>query len=325
MALALDFSGRRSALSAALVRPRPSLDRIPRLRDFLADACEHVGDAIAAVAPNLKASLQSVDEGQVRDHLGLNWHSELCAVLTSKSPWGEVLIHFGFDSIGAITLQAMGGHMPVDSKLWPRTRLSRIETAIAKAIAEAVGEVLNRAFRNAGLSLTLELTTISDDQTAIAPARDNDTAIAARIGFEGLSVAPGMSVLLPLNLVAPFAPRLAAVPKSKPTAPGKGDAIWRRRIESELAHASVSVAAVLETREATLEVLAGLKVGDVLALDATADSHVVLESEDVPLYACELGKQDGVLTVRIDSKIGSPGPARASASKSQSAPGSGPT
>jgi flagellar motor switch protein FliM len=304
MALALDIPGMRSTLRAALVRPRPSLERIPCLKGIIANACEQMGEALAPIVADVEVSLLGIEEGYCRDHLGQNWHSELCALLISNNPAGEALVHFDAKCVNAVVLQAIGGRTPVDAALWPRTRLSRIETAIAKAISDRMGQALSSAFHNAGIALKLEPRDISDDQTVIEPARDNVPAIAVRLGFEGLATAAGVSILMPLSLIAPLAPRLADVPKPSAKSVVSGDPAWRRKIERELAQANIDVTAVLETRETTLEALAALKVGDMLALDATAESLVILESEDVALYACELGKQDGVLTVRVESKVG---------------------
>lgn len=300
-----DIAQRRSALKAALLRPRPALDRIPRLGDILDGACESIGEAIASIVPDLRASLMSLDSCRTHDLLGATWETQLCAVVHTKAPANEILIHFSTEAASAFTVRAMGGQGQADAAVWPRSGLSRVEIAMARAIAEAVVPVLTAAFQKAGIKLALEMGAVGSDQSAVAIARDNVPAVVARMKLDALAISPWLSIVMPLSLIATFADKLAgAASGGQAGLPVSGrDTRWSKKVESGLARARVSITAVLETRAESLETLAGLKVGDILELDATAQSGVTIESEDVPLYACELGKSNGMLTVKVDSKF----------------------
>jgi flagellar motor switch protein FliM len=57
---------------------------------------------------------------------------------------------------------------------------------------------------------------------------------------------------------------------------------------------------VLEERHVTLGEVTELKVGQVLKLQATPKSRVKLESQDQPLFWCQLGQSEGTYKLRIE-------------------------
>ena len=68
----------------------------------------------------------------------------------------------------------------------------------------------------------------------------------------------------------------------------------------EIRRASVTIRAVAETRALTLGDVADLHVGQILKLQATANSRIKVESAEQPLFWAYLGQNDGYYTLCID-------------------------
>jgi flagellar motor switch protein FliM len=62
----------------------------------------------------------------------------------------------------------------------------------------------------------------------------------------------------------------------------------------------VTIRAIAETTELTLGDVADLKVGQVLKLQATANSRIKVESAEQPLFWAYLGQNEGHHTLCID-------------------------
>ena len=60
---------------------------------------------------------------------------------------------------------------------------------------------------------------------------------------------------------------------------------------------------MIEERQFDLRDIAGLEIGQVLTLQATAKSRVKLECNAEPLFWCDFGQADGFYTLRIDEFV----------------------
>ena len=81
------------------------------------------------------------------------------------------------------------------------------------------------------------------------------------------------------------------------------DPTWTQQITAEVRKAEVTLRAVLEERTLTLGEIAGLKVGQVIGLDATPATRVKLEGNDRPLFWCHMGQAQGAYVLRVDEAI----------------------
>jgi flagellar motor switch protein FliM len=60
---------------------------------------------------------------------------------------------------------------------------------------------------------------------------------------------------------------------------------------------------LIEERHFVLDDLAGLRVGQILALQATIKTRVKLECNAEPLFWCSLGQDGGCYTLRVEDVI----------------------
>jgi flagellar motor switch protein FliM len=81
------------------------------------------------------------------------------------------------------------------------------------------------------------------------------------------------------------------------------DSEWRRKLETELQSAKVTLTAILREKGFTLGDVANFSVGKLIPLQAPIKGRVILQSAEEPLYHCELGQADGHYSVRIESAV----------------------
>lgn len=81
------------------------------------------------------------------------------------------------------------------------------------------------------------------------------------------------------------------------------DPAWVRQISTEVRKTSVTLNAILESREISLDEISQLKVGQVLQLSATPRTRVKLEGNNQPLFWCQLGQAEGLYKLRIEDMV----------------------
>jgi len=80
------------------------------------------------------------------------------------------------------------------------------------------------------------------------------------------------------------------------------DSIWEAHLAGELWHTNVSIEAVLDTFEASLQDVINWKVGSRLMLTADTNSDVGLVCGDLAMYTGKMGRKGGNIAVRIFEK-----------------------
>lgn len=83
----------------------------------------------------------------------------------------------------------------------------------------------------------------------------------------------------------------------------KRDPIWMSHLKDEVGQAPIELRATIRDKSFTLGDIARIKLGQVIPLEAQADTHVLLEAEDRPIFWCELGRDGSNLTIRLDTRI----------------------
>jgi flagellar motor switch protein FliM len=94
-------------------------------------------------------------------------------------------------------------------------------------------------------------------------------------------------------------------PLSQATAKAEArpDPDWTRQIRAQVTRADVTLTAVLEERPGVLAEVFCLAVGQVIDLEATPRSRVRVECNGEALLWCDLGKSNGVYTLRVDGFV----------------------
>ena len=81
------------------------------------------------------------------------------------------------------------------------------------------------------------------------------------------------------------------------------DTAWRRKLETELQSARISLSAILREKGFTLGDIAEFEVGKLIELKSPIKGRVLLQSADEPMFNCELGQADGHYSVRVESAV----------------------
>jgi flagellar motor switch protein FliM len=80
------------------------------------------------------------------------------------------------------------------------------------------------------------------------------------------------------------------------------DSIWEAHLAGELWHTNISVEAVLDKFETSLQEVINWKVGSRLMLTANTQSDVGLACGDLPMFTGKMGRKGGNIAVRIFEK-----------------------
>jgi flagellar motor switch protein FliM len=173
---------------------------------------------------------------------------------------------------------------------------TRIGLRLAGTIFQRVIDELRPSlFGSKAAALELEKVYTADELPA--PARRDESSVVARFGLSMLDRAGEMFVILPQSALQGVQPGAATAAGGGASAPG--DTGWSKRIEQEVQRTEVTLHAVLDERQLTLGEIAGLHVGQVLALKATPRSNVKVVCNDQTMFWCELGQAQGMYTLRI--------------------------
>jgi flagellar motor switch protein FliM len=103
-------------------------------------------------------------------------------------------------------------------------------------------------------------------------------------------------VIIPQTALNPIRQSLTRVVSSHTTVK---DQRWTKQIQTEVHKTEVKLQAILEERPMTLGEIAGLKIGQVIELQASPRSPVQLQCNDETVFWCQLGQRDGSYVLRI--------------------------
>jgi flagellar motor switch protein FliM len=176
---------------------------------------------------------------------------------------------------------------------------SKLEIKIAGSFFHRVAQALSASFSSiADTPLVVEASADRFDFDAIGGR--NGQVVVAKFRLELLDRGGEFAVVIPKSV---FAPMREALSRPSPKETNKPDPRWSQRIQNEITRTNVGLRAVLDERWIPLEEVSSLKVGQVMRLDATPTSRVRVECNDEPLLWCQLGKSNGVYTLRVDEHI----------------------
>jgi flagellar motor switch protein FliM len=134
----------------------------------------------------------------------------------------------------------------------------------------------------------------------VAVAHRTTFAVIAEISLRVLERGGKMYVVIPQGALNPIKESLARDISNELPMP---DPRWARQIQNEVGRTEVVVQGVIEERNFTLADIANLQVGQVLRLQATADSRVKLECNSQALFWCQMGQGDGHYTLRVEGCV----------------------
>jgi flagellar motor switch protein FliM len=177
--------------------------------------------------------------------------------------------------------------------------LSYIEVQISQFVMDQVGQSLQAAFGQVSTT-RFRLERAETRMDFAGAGRRSQPAFVAKFILQALNRGGEMFVIIPQAALAPLRQTLARFP-TRDSAPA--DPTWARQINDEVRRTAVTIRAIAETRELTLGDIAGLKVGQIVRLDASTHSRIKVESSEQPLFWAFLGQNEGRYTLCIDEAV----------------------
>jgi len=276
-----------------------SLDRLPMLRSVFeqaAAACAQDLRSVAGAPPQLTvAGLEAGNAGEIfAEHDGA-----IVAAAVNATGWNtRLLISARRSAVFAMVEMMLGGDGSQAAYAGKRP-FSKIETRIAGAFFERFAKALSAAVAPvAATSFAVEAPANAVD---LQPIGSPSTPVfAAKLNLEALGRGGEILIAVPQSAIAALRQAFARTPSKDATKP---DPRWTEQIEREITRANVTLHAVLDEVPMRLEEIAGLRVGQILGLKATPRTRVHLECDGERMIACQLGRSNGVYTLRVDDYV----------------------
>ncbi|GJD52810.1 Flagellar motor switch protein FliM [Methylobacterium crusticola] len=280
-----------------------SLDRLPMLQlifDRLATAC---GDALKHLAASaIFYALSGVRGGRFGEFLDAYETGAVVGIFHAPGWDGHVLVGFDRDfvfTMAEVLFGADGAEPPLEDE----RAFSAIELGLARMILEQVGRALEASFGLVSRT-PFRLERMETRMEFAVIGRRSNKAVQATFLLQALNRGGEMFLIIPQTVLNPLRPDLAKVLTGESAA---RDPRWAQQIAAEVQKATVTLRAVMEERHLSLGEIAGFRVGQVIALDATPATRIKLEGNDRPLFWCRAGQSQGAYVLRIDEPIAQDG------------------
>lgn len=270
------------------------LEQLPMLRTVMekaASACTE--DVRALVGMPLRLNLNSIGRGAGADLLR-GKGDRAVAVLDAPGWECKLLVRADRAAVFGIVEILLGSDGSQPPQV-PERDLTRVELALAELYFGALSRGLAAAFAEVAAT-TFAIDPPMDETDLEAMAGGMPVAIA---GYR-LDVGGEVLVAIPHAALEAMRQPLSQAPAKAEARPDPG---WARQIRTQLTRADVTLTAILEERPGVLGEVFCLAVGQVIDLEATPQSRVRVECNGEALLWCDLGKSNGVYTLRVDSFV----------------------
>lgn len=177
--------------------------------------------------------------------------------------------------------------------------LTNVEDRVAQFAFDHLTKALRSSFSSvADVSFDLKRAESKLDFATIG--RKNSFAVTCRCHLQAFDRESELFIVIPQSALNPFRDALSR------NLSGEGplhDPRWAKQMQDRVTQTEVTVHAVMEKRDFTLNDVACLEVGQVIRLPISPTSLIKLESENQALFWCTLGQKDGFYTIRIEDFV----------------------
>ena len=289
----------RDALAAIYRCGAAYAERLPMLPTALervAAVCTDELKTLSAARP--KVTYLGLESGRASELFSAARKEWLPGLLHAPAWDAHVLVCVNHDLIYTYVDVALGGDGSQQPVIEPRP-LSRIETRIAQTFVARLAAALKIAFEPFAA-------------THFAPDGDIGGANPDRLGGPHAPVAIAryrleagrcsgeLQLAIPDAVLTALKPAFARPPLGRT---GTADPGWTQKIRGEINRTQLMMRAVLEDRPRTLAEVASLRVGQILALEATPRSPIRIDCNGEPLLWGEMGQSNGVYTLRVQGFV----------------------
>jgi flagellar motor switch protein FliM len=259
------------------------------------------------VSMRLGGEVRTEIELEVVDLAQLTWTAALSEAPASSiygivklEPTGmHMLVSTELQAMRAIVDRMLGGselrEVPAEQEL------TEIELAISRRVLDSIVEELSRTWEELiGVTLAVDWIDVQLQNLQLAPPSEPTIALTVQIRFDELTAS--LAIAVPFRSIESEVGRL-------PT--GAGDLSGTR--EADLAAAAALAVSLSETfvelrvevasKELSLADVLSLEPGDVVGLDAQADTGVTLFAEVVPIHRARPGRRGAKRAVEVLERL----------------------
>ena len=288
-------SGIMALINSALV----NYERLPMLEVVFDRLVRMMSTSLRNfTSDNVEVSIDNITSIRFGDYLNSIPLPAMLAVLKAEE----------WDNFGLITIDSALIYSIVDVLLGGRrgTAAMRIEgrpyTTIERNLVERLISVvlsdLSGAFDPLS-PVTFRFERLETNPRFATIGRPANAAVLARLRVDMEDRGGRLEVLLPYATLEPVREILLQGFLGEKF--GR-DSIWEAHLAGELWHTNISVEAVLDKFETSLQEVINWKVGSRLMLTANTQSDVGLACGDLPMFTGKMGRKGGNIAVRIFEK-----------------------
>jgi flagellar motor switch protein FliM len=270
------------------------VERLPLLREVMEKAASACTEEVRTlIGMPLRLGLDRVGSGTGADMLQ-GKGDRAFAVLDAPGWESKLLVRADRAAVFAIVETMLGSDCSQPPHV-PDRALTALEVALAEFYFGALSRGLATAFAEVAAT-TFSIDPPMDQKDLEGLVGNMPVAIA---GYR-LDVGGELLVAIPNAALEAMRQPLSLAPAKAEARPDPG---WAQQIRNQLTRADVTLTAILEERPGLLGEVLGLAVGQVIDLEATPQSRVRVECNGEALIWCDLGKSNGVYTLRVDSFV----------------------
>jgi flagellar motor switch protein FliM len=284
----------RESLEGLFAGPQ-DFERLPTLRTVLQKTASNWVEQIcniSATVPN--AALTGVDSGPAPQMIAAMASQAVACVLEAPKWNARLVVCADHELIFAAVEMLLGGEGSEPAPMTDRS-LTRTELGIAHLLFEQFAAALEASFDS--VAPTQFVVGSSGSRVSFdVLGRMTMPLVAARFHMTVLGLGGYLTLMVSQSVLSPMRNELARVRAPDNIMP---DPAWSQKIHSEVTRANVDLVAVLEEQKITLAEVAQFEVGQMLKLLATPDGLVKVECNGEALINCQIGKANGVYTLRV--------------------------
>lgn len=288
----------RETLQGLFAGPQ-DFERLPTLRTVLQKTAKSWVEQLHNISATVpEAALTGIDSGPAPKMIAAMANQAVACVLEAPKWNARLVACADHELIFAAVEMLLGGDGSEPAPMSDRP-LSRTELGIAHLLFENFAVALEQAFDP--VAPTQFVVGAAGSQVSFdVLGRMTVPIVAARFYMNVLGLGGYLTLMVSQSVLSPMRNELA---RARPPESIMPDPAWSQKIHSEVTRANVELIAVLDEQKITLAEVAQFQVGQMLKLRATPDGLVRVECNGEPLINCQIGKANGVYTLRVNDFV----------------------
>src|SRR5579864_8255517 len=289
-------SGIRAIVDSALV----SYERLPMLEVVFDRLVRMMSTSLRNfTSDNVEVSVDNVTSIRFGDYLNSIPLPAMLSVFKAEEWDNYALLTVDSSLIYSIVDVLLGGRRGTGSMRVEGRPYTTIERNLVERLVAVVLSDLSGAFDPVS-PVTFRFERLETNPRFATIGRPANAAVLARLRIDMEDRGGRLEVLLPYATLEPVREILLQGFLGEKF--GR-DSIWEAHLAGELWHTNISVEAVLDTFEISLQDVLNLKVGSRILLNADVNADVGLVCGDLAMFTGKMGRKGGHIAIRIGEKM----------------------